>query len=201
MGPSGLQGHETLLWYPPIVTERRRVPVAEGKATRPKDAPAEPATCECPRLEPGDWDNVESDWGDITFIKAATGAFLGVPTGYDPARIRLIARAREMGATLPQDAMLLLGEGRFRRTMLLEVEGLDDDAPAAFRPGGVAFSQLVQAPWGQMKGAMEKTQHAAREKYGRNPDDTWIWYLTCRICSRERHFETLIIGHYRHEQR
>ena len=156
-----------------------------------------PAECDCPRLEPDDWHEVESDWSDITFLKASTGAVLGVPTGYDSVRTALLERAAKLGASVPEDAMLLLGSGRFRRSVLLEVENLPEGAKDVERPGGVAFSRLVQAPWGQMQGKVEETRERAREAYGREPDATWVWYLTCRVCSRERNFETLIIAHYR----
>lgn len=48
-----------------------------------------------------------------------------------------------------------------------------------------------------MKSAVERTKTEAREKYGRKPDDVWIWYLTCRECSAARKFETLVVAHYK----
>jgi hypothetical protein len=183
------------------MTEYRRVPVS--KAGTPETIPAEkpePAECACARLEPDDWHEVESDWSDITFLRASTGAVLGVPTGYDSVRTGLLERAAKLGARVPEDAMMLLGSGRFRRSVLLEVENLPDGAKDVERPGGVAFSQLVQAPWGQMQARVDEIRERAREKYDRDPDATWVWYLTCRVCSRERNFETLIIAHYRKQR-
>lgn len=181
------------------MTERRRVPVSDDKQ-RSAEPAGEPGECKCPRLDSDDWHEVESDWSDIAFLRASTGAVLGVPTGYDSARSGLLARAKKLGATVPDDAMLLLGSGRFRRPIMLEVENVPEGALGVVRPGGVAYSRLVPAPWGRMQQAVDETRDAAREKYGREPDDTWIWYVTCRTCSRERNFETLIIAHYNNEQ-
>lgn len=199
------------------MTERRRVPVSprEGGPRRravPESLPvsredAEESTeetvegpaCDCPVLDPADWDEVESDWSDITFLKTTITAVLGVPTGFGSARAELAAAAPRIGATVPDDAMLLLGPGRFRRPLMLEVDGAPSAAKGVERPGGFVYTRLLPAPWGQMQGQMDATRDAAREKYGRNPDHMWIWYLTCRVCSADRNFETLFVAHYRRE--
>ena len=64
-------------------------------------------------------------------------------------------------------------------------------------PGGVAWTRLLPAPWGRMRALMGETKRLARERYGRAPDSVWVWYLTCRVCSAEREFETLFVAHYR----
>lgn len=184
-----------------MTEERKRVPVpdfskgAPPAVSAPAGAPA-PAPCDCPRLDPADWDGVESDWTDIAFLQDSVNALLGVPIGYGTIRHHLEDRARRAGATIPADAMVLLGGGRLSRKLLLEVE----DVPAGLkvtRPGGFAFSRLLEVPWGEMKSAVERTKTEAREKYGRKPDDVWIWYLTCRECSAARKFETLVVAHYK----
>lgn len=177
--------------------ERRRIPVSlEGIPTVPASE-EEPAACDCPRLDPADWDEVESDWGDITFIRATTNAVIGVPVGYATTRNALLAKAAAMGATVPEDAMLLMGSGQFRRPVLLEVEGISTSTKGIWAPGGVVYTRLLPAPWGELKKLVKETASRARGKYGREPDEMWIWYLTCRICSAERNFETLILAHYR----
>lgn len=156
-----------------------------------------PERCACPRLDAHEWHEVESDWSDITFLKTSIGAAMGVPIGYGAARERLEKKAREAGAKIPEDAMALLGEGRVRRPLLLEVEAVPAGARDIERPGGIAYSHLVPASLGQMKRLTEETRAAAIARYGKSPDDTWVWYLTCRVCSAERDYETLIIAHYR----
>jgi hypothetical protein len=181
------------------MTERRRVRI-DGKAPpRSQTAPVvpEPADCACPRLDPEEWHDVENDWSDITFVRAATKAVLGVPVGYDVSRANLSKEAAKMGATVPEDAMLLIGEGRLRRQMLLEIEDAPDKAKGLERPGGIAFTRLVEAPWGKMREVVDEVRDAARERYGRDPDNMWQWWLTCRQCNAERNFETLVIAHYR----
>ncbi|HXU24236.1 MAG TPA: hydrolase [Tepidiformaceae bacterium] len=160
--------------------------------------PEPPAECDCPRLDPEEWNEVENDWSDITFLKTTTTALLGVPMGYDSTRKEVAAKANAIGATIPEDGMLLLGSGRFRRPLLLEVEDAPEHGKGIERPGGIAFTMLVEAPWGQIQGKVEETRRAATERYGRGPDNVWVWYLTCRECSHERNFETLIVAHYRH---
>ena len=199
--------------------ERRRVPIDEGGLpTFAKDVrdnaedTDDPAygeiDCACPRLDAADWDEVESDWSDITFLRAHTNAVLGVPVGYDSTRKDLRARAAELQLEVPADAMLLVGAGRFRRPVMLEVEALSStgtstSSPAKVtgkgveRPGGIAFSRLIPAPWGKMQGLADETRDMARERYGRAPDGVWVWYITCRECSGARNFETLILAHYR----
>jgi hypothetical protein len=93
--------------------------------------------------------------------------------------------------------MLLIGEGRLRRQMLLEIEDAPDKAKGLERPGGLAFTRLVEAPWGKMREVVDEVRDAARERYGRDPDNMWQWWLTCRQCNAERNFETLVIAHYR----
>lgn len=186
------------------MSERRRVPV-DRKSGRAKpvdflagaEAPrAEPEPdCSCPRLDPADWDDVDSDWSDITFLRATTSAVLGVPIGYGDTRNELREKAAKLGATVPEDAMLLMGSGRFRRPIMLEVEG--GEGKEFVRPGGFAYSRLVEAPWGQMGSKVDETKDAARERHGRDPDSLWIWYLTCRECSAARNFETLVLAHFR----
>jgi hypothetical protein len=196
-----LRGAERRLWYPEGVTERRRVRV-DGAAPRRDQAPVAPdvqveqETCDCARLDPADWHNVESDWSDIAFVRTSTSAVLGVPMGYDKTRGELMAMAQKAGGTIPEDAMLLMGSGRFRRPVMLEIED-PQGHKGVVRPGGVAFSSLVEAPWGQMQRIVDEATDQARERYGRAPDDVWVWYLTCRVCSKERNFETLIVAHYR----
>ena len=157
----------------------------------------EPSECDCPRLDREDWDGVESDWSDITFATASTTAVMGVPIGYDGARAGLRTRAEKAGATVPEDAMLLNGAGQFRRQVLLEVEGVPAGAKGFLRPGGIAFTRIFEATWGQLGRVADQTKMEARTKYGRSPDNVWVWYLTCRQCSKERNFETLIVAHYR----
>lgn len=169
-------------------------PVALGEAEI--DAEEEDLSCDCPVLDPQDWDGVESDWSDITFLKGASKAMLGVPTGLRETREELRERASEFGATVPEDAMVLLGEGRFRRPVMLEVEDAPEDAEVV-RPGGVAFTRIVEAPLGTIKKAVAGAEREARTRYRRPADNTWVWYLTCRKCSGRRNYETLVVAHYR----
>ncbi len=192
------------------MTERRRVPIDEktgksvvlpeflsGPPPEPSPDVEEAPSCPCPRLDRDEWHEVESDWSDITFIRVAIAAAMGVPVGYASARDDLAAKAKAMGATIPDDAMVLLGEGRFRRPVMLEVEGAPAGTRGVERPGGVVFTRLVPARYGDMKRVVEETVAAATERYGKKPDATWIWYLTCRGCSAERDYETLVLAHYR----
>ncbi len=179
------------------MSQRRRVRLDERGRPIRREAPAaraEEPSCACPRLEPADWHEVESDWSDISFLRATIPAVFGVPLRYDAVRRRLMEHAEAAGLRVPEDPMLLLGSGRFRRPLLLEVEG---DAPGVWRPGGFAFSRLVPAPFGALRREAERTAAAARERYGRPPDHIWVWYLTCGRCSAARQFETLFIAHYR----
>ena len=90
------------------MTERRRVRI-DGKAPNrdAQETPAALADCDCPRLDAEDWHDVESDWSDIAFVRSSTNAVLGVPVGYDAARRELRGKAERLGATVPEDAMLL----------------------------------------------------------------------------------------------
>ncbi len=183
------------------MNEPRRIPLDEkGMPVRKEDVPDEepsgPSDCECPRLDADEWDAVENDWSDITFVKTNTSAVLGVPVGFDSSREELRKKAAMAGATVPEDAMLLIGSGKFRRPILLEVEDVPHGARGIERPGGIAYTRLVPAPWGELPKVVERTRRQAHEKYGRAPDDLWVWYLTCRRCSKERDFETLIVAHY-----
>lgn len=180
------------------MAEQRRVPLDEkGMPVRKEDVRLEPeGPCSCPRLERDEWDGVESDWSDITFVKTMTTAVLGVPVGYDGTRDELRKKAAKAGATVPDDAMLLNGSGRFRRPVMLEVEGASDGAELE-RPGGVAYTRIFEAPWGQLKKVADQTEQEAEQKYGRKPDAIWIWYLTCRYCSKARNFETLVAAHFK----
>ena len=154
-------------------------------------------TCACPRLDADDWHEVESDWSDITFVEMALTSAAGVPIGYQGAFAKLSERARALGAAVPEEPMLLLGEGRFRRPILLEVDGAPEKAKGVVRPGGVAYTRLVPAPLGEIRQVVNETNRRAAERYGRQPDSTWLWYLTCRYCSADRDYETLIVAHYR----
>ncbi|WP_322796142.1 hydrolase [Tepidiforma sp.] len=184
---------------------RRRILIrgeSAGATERDSDerpAPA-PARCDCPLLDPDEWHEVESDWSDIAFLKTMVTAVAGVPVGFDTARAALKAAAAERGIALPGDEqpMLLIGEGRFRRPLLLEVEA-DPGARDAdlYRPGGFAFSRLVEAPWGELGKAARQLEADAAARYGRKPDALYAWYLTCGVCSRDRNFETLLLAHYR----
>jgi hypothetical protein len=185
---------------------RRRVPVGPEQTKRGlglKDAiaaatpPSPSGPCSCPRLDADDWHEVESDWGDIAFVRTSITAAMGVPIGYTAARESLFNQARRAGIPVPDDPMLLLGEGKFRRPVLLEVEDGGTTAKGLFCPGGVIYSRLVPAPMGQIKRVVSETVEKARVRYGRRPDDVWLWYITCRVCSAERDFETLIVAHYK----
>jgi hypothetical protein len=179
------------------MAEKRRVRLDKrGAPRRDPEAPA-PAACDCPRLDSEDWDRVESDWSDIEFLGTHIKAFVGVPVGFREVRAQLAKKAEEAGATVPADAMLLLGEGRFRRPVMLEVEGANPPGPGIITPGGFTFSRLLAAPWGDLKKHAEATVREASERFGREPDGLWVWYLTCNECSDERHFETLFVAHYR----
>jgi hypothetical protein len=183
--------------------KRKRVPVGkDGQPVVASDVESEEEQeedaeeCDCPRLDPDDWDRVESDWSDIAFLRGSSTAVLGVPTGFAATRGELARRAGELGATVPDDAMALIGSGQFRRPVWLEVEGAPEQKDVV-RPGGVAFTRLVEAPLGVIKRVVGEVEADAKERYGRAPDAVWLWYLTCRVCSRARNFETLVVAHYR----
>lgn len=154
-------------------------------------------TCSCPHLDHDDWDRAESDWDGIAFLKSSMTVALGVPIGYYRKRREAAERAEAIGATVPDGAMVLLGEGRVMRPMLLEVEDAPEKHRSIVRPGGIAYTQLVEAPPGKVKGIRDTFLADAKRKYGRSPDDFYLWYLTCRECSAERNFETLLVAHYR----
>jgi hypothetical protein len=183
--------------------EMRRVPVDPkrvnpipdlGISARGSD---EPQPCDCPHLEAEDWDEVENDWSDIAFLKGATNAVLGLPVGYHSLTTELREKAVSLGLAIPDDPMVLLGEGKFRRALLLEVEAPPDVTRNIYRPGGIAFTRLAPGPPGKVGKLMEETRALARERYGKSPDAEWIWYLTCRECSAPREYETLVVLHYR----
>jgi hypothetical protein len=183
------------------MAERKRIPVWQEDIPRatgviPDPEGGEETECDCPRLDAADWHETESDWSDITFVRGAVSAVFGVPMNYVSVGAKLRVRAASLGATVPDDAMLLMGAGKFRRPVLLELEGVPRGARGIERPGGVVYSRLVPAPLGEMKKAVAETELKARVKYGRTPDATWLWYLTCKVCSRDRNFETLILVHY-----
>ncbi len=172
---------------------------AQAPAAEPEADEAEEPDCECPYLVVEDWDGVESDWSDIQFVRVHAKAILGVPVGFDNLREKLRKAADEAGATIPPDAMLLLGSGRFLRPVMMEVENADPSNKNVVMPGGVAFSRVHPAPWGEMGKLAKTTGESARERYGRNPDHLWLWYLTCKECSSQRNYETLFIAHYRND--
>jgi hypothetical protein len=177
--------------------DKKGLPVSrEDAAIQEADASGEDTDCACPRLDAEDWDQVENDWSDITFARASTNAVLGVPIGYDGVRAELREIAARAGGTVPDDPMLLVGQGRFRRPILLEVDEPQSDAKDIYRPGGIAYTRLLEAPWGQLPKLTKATTDEAEARYGRAPDNVWVWYLTCRECSRARNFETLIVAHY-----
>ena len=184
-------------WYPRAMTEPRRVKLNKRGESVPGARQSAPDECACVHLDQGEWDRVENDWSDITFITTGVTAVLGVPVGFARSRASLIRRAARLRLTVPDDAMLLLGAGKFRRAIMLEVEGQDASAKGLKRPGGIAFTRLLPAPWGDMRRVVEETKVMARERYGRVPDEMLVWYLTCRICSRARDFETLVVAHYK----
>jgi hypothetical protein len=179
--------------------QRRRVRVdrqATKGAAPPGPAPVDaPPECDCPQLDFDDWHEVESDWSDIQFLKAALPAVAGVPIGYAGMRQKLAAEAAKLGLTVPDSPMVLLGEGRLRRPVLLEVE---TGAPHArvVQPGGVAWSRIVPAHFGDMKRLAAETRDMARARYGRDPGALWVWYLTCAVCSEARNWETMFVAHY-----
>jgi Bacterial hydrolase len=178
----------------------RRVPV-DGSGDEPgqDNSSPEPQSCSCPLLDAEDWHEVESDWSDIVFIQIKVPAVMGVPLKFGAVKERLTVEATAVGATIPEDAMMLLGEGRVRRPVMLEVEFDGETEPGNLtRPGGIAFTRLVPAPWGQIKAAHQATVDAAVERYGKKPDAMWLWYITCGICSGDRDFETLFVAHYKH---
>ncbi len=179
-----------------MTEERRRVPVDQVGRSRPSPVdPEGPEPCDCPQLDRNEWHEVESDWSDIAFAKIGIPAFLGVPIGFWANRRKLVARAEAAGH-VPEDAMLIMGPGRLRRTVMIEVEDADTSRRDIVTPGGVVFTRLLPAPWGQMKTIVKETRDMARERYGRNPAAIWVWYLTCQTCSSERDFETLFVAHY-----
>ena len=171
-----------------------------GEAVEPTAGEALPAfteDCSCPRLDAEEWDEVENDWADITFVSSGTTALLGVPVGFAGAKAGLQQTAARLQLTVPEDAMLLLGAGKFRRKIMLEVEGAQPGQKDIDRPGGIAYTRLVSAPWGDMQKVVAETKDAALARYSRNPDELYVWYLTCRACSTVRQFETLIVAHYK----
>ena len=100
-----------------MTEERRRVPVpdfSKSRGERPaspqgnggQPTPAAPVECNCPRLDPADWDGIESDWSDIAFLKTSVCALMGVPIGYGTARHGLEARAKKAGATIPKGTVV-----------------------------------------------------------------------------------------------
>ena len=153
--------------------------------------------CSCPELDQADWHEVESDWTDIAFVKVATTAFIGVPLGFGGTRKALARKARKHDYEVPEAAMVLLGPGKFRRPVMLEVDVPTDVTKGIARPGGHVYTRLVSAPWGSMGKEMDETVRQAKAKYSRQPDATWVWYLTCARCSATRDFETLFIAHYK----
>lgn len=162
-----------------------------------KTSAASTDDCNCPRLDAEEWHEVENDWSDITFVSRGTTALLGVPVGFAGAKISLQQAAAKLRLVVPEDAMLLLGAGKFRRKIMLEVEGAQPGQKGVERPGGIAYTRLVPAPWGDMQKVVGETMDAARDRYKRNPDELYVWYLTCRACSTARQFETLIVAHYK----
>lgn len=191
--------------------EMRRVPVDPKRRSKRQPAdlatfaseeqPEEPEGCACPVLDAEDWHDAESDWSDIAFLKSSTTAVMGVPFGYQSTRDELRAKAKQLELELPEDGMVLLGQGKFRRPVMLEIDVTQGTrGPDIFRPGGVAYTRLVPGRMGSLGKLVDEALGMALGKYGRKPDNTWLWYLTCRHCSEARGFETLIVCHYKEKK-
>ena len=179
----------------------RRVPVEKTHQNRTNlDGPQQTEiTCKCPILDPEEWNAIESDWNDIRFLRGAAFAIFGVPLRFGATRNALIKTAKKLSGKLPEDAMILIGSGRFRREILIELDNHKKipDNKRIFEPGGFSFTRIYEAPWGQMRNLMTGFENQATTRYGRKPDQTWVWYLTCQICTTARNFETLFVAHYR----
>lgn len=180
--------------------ERSTPEVEPGAAGDGPEAISQPpgVGCDCVALDAADWHEVESDWSDVAFLPMSVGAILGVPLGYQRMLKRIGRKTREVGLTVPEGAMMLVGQGRFRRPVLVEVEEAEGAQASAVlvRPGGFAYSRLVPAAYGDLKRRFEETEEAAIARYGKPPDSMWTWFITCRQCSAERNFETLFVAHY-----
>lgn len=189
----------------------RRVPVSQkAKSTNPvpefgarieQTPEEEPIACNCPHLDHEEWDEAENDWSDIAFLKGTTNAVMGVPVNFQALTTELREKAAKRGYAVPEDAMILLGEGKFRRPLLLEVEVDASETKDIYRPGGIAFTHIAPGPPGKVGDLMTESRRMAKERYGRGPDAEWIWYLTCRHCSAARDYETLIALHYRQKNK
>ena len=184
--------------------QMQRVPVEETNQSRRSEntSPEIEEDCKCPRLDPDEWNAIESDWNDIRFLRGAAPALFGVPLRFEATRNTLVKTAKQLSGKLPEDAMILIGSGRFRREILIELDNLETipDNKRIFAPGGFSFSKIYEAPWGQMRNLMTEFETQATARYGRRPDKTWVWYLTCQICTTERNFETLFVAHYKNEK-
>ncbi len=180
----------------PQLKSENAIPKISGKVDA-KPVYEDPIDCDCPHLDHMDWDEAENDWSDIAFLRGTTNAVMGVPFGYQSLTAELRAKAAKRGFVVPEDAMVLLGEGKFRRPLLLEVDVAPSETKDIYRPGGIAFTHIAPGPPGKVKDVLDETKMLAKEKYGRDADAEWIWYLTCRICSAAREYETLVALHYR----
>lgn len=176
---------------------KRRVRLdGKGEPVAPASPVDDSEPCDCPQLDPAEWHEAENDWSDIQFLRTHIKALAGVPMGFTALKSELIDRALASGATVPGDPMILLGEGRFRRPLLIEIEDAPPDLDGLFEPGGFAFTLLEKAPPGTVGKLEKQAREAAAAKYGRQPDHLWLWYLTCGRCSGERDFETLFVSHF-----
>lgn len=155
-----------------------------------------PESCGCPVLDHADWHRVESDWSDISFLRLHAGAVFGVIANYQKLLDRVLAEAESVGLKPPDEPMVLLGPGKFRRPVLVEVEDTEETSVSLVRPGGFAYTQIVSAPPGQITDILAEAANTAGDKYGREPSAMWTWYLTCRKCSADREFETLFVAHF-----
>ena len=78
--------------------QMQRVPVEETNQSRRSEntSPQIEEDCKCPRLDPDEWNAIESDWNDIRFLRGAAPALFGVPLRFEATRNTLVKTAKQL---------------------------------------------------------------------------------------------------------
>jgi hypothetical protein len=143
--------------------------------------------CDCPDLNPGLWHQQVHDWSSKRFVTAKAPSLFGVPVSYAGTKRRLRGKV-ERGEG--DAGMVLIQAGKFLPSMLVEARGLEDAKPRFKR----VYTELVEAPWGKIGKAVQEAQGHCLGRHGRLPRKVYLQYLSCRLCSNERGFPTLIVA-------
>ena len=143
--------------------------------------------CNCPRIDPAEWEGKEFDWENKTFYFLPLNYLMYKPLGL-PEKIRQLRKyIIDKNYSFSDFIPILCNWAPFKGRVMIQIKNPEkyDENIYTFDMGKV-FTTVFQGPAKEFRQAVKDFCSQIELNHGIPPQAVLVWYGHCKVCAKEK---------------